>query len=125
MSPRRKPTRRSPGDGSYRETDTGWRYRIPVGQTPSGKAVLKDFYGRTKAEAEAKADAYKAAHPHGPPTDAQKQSLYHHLARWLETVVKVQNAPSTYAWILAAALLVARSGLSLRDIEARLVGGER
>ncbi|MEI7538853.1 MAG: tyrosine-type recombinase/integrase [Comamonadaceae bacterium] len=101
MSPRRKPTRRSPGDGSYRETDTGWRYRIPVGQTPSGKAVLKDFYGRTKAEAEAKADAYKAAHPHGPPTDAQKQSLYHHLARWLETVVKVQNAPSTYESYLA------------------------
>ena len=84
-----------PGNGSQS------RYRIPVGQTPSGKAVLKDFYGRTKAEAEAKADAYKAAHPHGPPTDAQKQSLYHHLARWLETVVKVQNAPSTYESYLA------------------------
>lgn len=101
MPPRKRQTRRAPGEGSYRETDAGWRYRAPVGQAPSGKAILKDFYGRTKAEAEAKATAYRVAHPHGPPSDAQAQPLYLFLADWLETVVRVNNALSTYEGYLA------------------------
>ncbi len=42
--------------------------------------------------------------------------------RDLRIAMERDGMRSLGAWILAAALLVARSGLSLRDIEARLVG---
>lgn len=93
--------RRSPGKGSYSKVASGWRYRVPVGEAPSGKAILKDFYGATKEEATAKAEAYRAAHPKGPPTADASQLLLDFLATWLMLVVKLHNAESTYESYLA------------------------
>ncbi|NNJ11972.1 site-specific integrase [Chloroflexales bacterium ZM16-3] len=72
-----------------------------MGETPSGKAILKDFYGPTKAEVTAKADAYRAAHPEGPPSVDATQLLLEFLAIWLNLVVKKHNAESTYESYLA------------------------
>lgn len=83
MPPRKRPARRAPGEGSWHETATGWRLRLPVGAAPSGKAILKDFYGRTKPEAQAKADDYRRANPNGPPSADRAQPFYEFLALFL------------------------------------------
>lgn len=90
-----KPTRRPPGSGSFKDTATGVRYHCPTGRTASGQTVYKDFYGRTKEEAIAKAEAWKAAHPQGPPSSDASQSLEAYLATWLRVEVQPQNAIST------------------------------
>lgn len=72
-----------------------------MGETSAGKTIVKDFYGRTKSEAEQKADAYRVENPHGPPSTDRAQPLWLFLDTWLKTWVKVHNALSTYESYLA------------------------
>lgn len=67
-----------------------------MGSSPANKAILKDFYGRTKEECEEKYQAYRLRHPDGPPNSDQRQSLNAFMAQWVESVVKVHDAQSTY-----------------------------
>lgn len=115
MPPRKRPARRAPGEGSWHETATGWRLRLPVGAAPSGKAILKDFYGRTKPEAQAKADDYRRANPNGPPSADRAQPFYEFLALFLAHV-KIHNAPSTYESYLAIIDLYLVDGIGQRPI---------
>lgn len=92
---KKKPARRPPGAGSFRDTATGVRYRAVTGTAASGKAIRKDFYGRTKEEAIAKAEEYKRSHPNGPPSIDARQSLDTLLATWLRVDVAVKSAVST------------------------------
>lgn len=50
--------------------------------SPAGGAVLKSFYGRTREEAEQRAAAWLAAHPHGLPTPEQAGPVNALIARW-------------------------------------------
>jgi integrase len=93
---RRKPARRKPGEGTYHQLDNGtWRYRGVVGQAPNGTAIRKDFYGRTKADALTKFQAYCAAHPSGPPPLASTVSLETYLVTWLDHIIRPTRAIST------------------------------
>lgn len=73
-----------------------------MGSSPAGTAILKDFYGRTKEEAERKYQTYRAEHPSGPPNTDQRQLLNVFLAMWVETIIKVHDAISTYEDYLSA-----------------------
>jgi integrase len=80
-----------------------------VGSTPQGKAILRDFYGRTRDEALEKFNAYLAEHPNGPPSADQRQPLNDLMATVVETVVKY-GAISTYEdYLDTIALHVAES----------------
>lgn len=93
----RKQTRRRPGEGSWGTTRTGVRYRVPVGHHADGRAILKDFYGRDRAEALEKHRAWMAEHPSGPPTVDQLQPLNNLLAAYIEAAIRPPaGAESTY-----------------------------
>ena len=92
----KKPLRRRSGEGSFCITATGGvRYRCAIGATAAGAAIRKDFYGRDKEEAIAKAEAHKRAHPHGPPSNDARQSLEALCLTWLRIEVAVNNEIST------------------------------
>lgn len=92
---KKKPIRRAPGAGSFHDTATGVRYRATTGATATGKAIQRDFYGRTREEAIAKAEAYKQANPQGPPSSDASQSLDSFLLTWLRVEIAPKKAVST------------------------------
>lgn len=92
---RRKPHRRRPGEGTTRQRADGtWERRIPVGPATGG--ALKSFYGRTRDEAEQKADAWRAAHPNGPPTPQQQAPVNDLIAMWQEGAKHRQTTTEDY-----------------------------
>lgn len=92
----KKPLRRRPGEGTFCETKTGFRFRCVVGETATGKNIFKDFYGRDKAEAVTKSEAYRRANPSGPPSSDEQQTLGSFLLTWLQHEVEPNNAVSTF-----------------------------
>jgi integrase len=68
-----------------------------VGADAAGETVIKSFYGRTKDESMAKAEAWMQAHPNGPPTPQQSAPLSDIIHMWLTGTQHRQTTLEDYA----------------------------
>lgn len=90
------PTRRSNGEGSkpYQRPDGRWQIKIRTTQTATGTPLRKTIYGKTRAEAVAKARAYTRQLENGLIADSGKQTLHQWAEQWL-TLKSRQVRPQT------------------------------
>jgi integrase len=68
-----------------------------IGHSPDGKAIKKQFYGHTKADAEAKMKAFMSAINNGLPVGFDKMSLARDMGKWLDNVKRASIKPLSYA----------------------------
>lgn len=75
-----------------------YRVTATIGRDSSGKLIRKEFYGKTKKEAEAKRDEYLKGIKNGLHADYQNAMLGPLMKTWLFEVVRVSNKikPSTF-----------------------------
>jgi integrase len=59
-----------------------YRVRKTIGKTPEGKAIQKDFYGKSKKEAEKKCNEYMERMNNGLPTDYDKITFSELFYQW-------------------------------------------
>lgn len=76
-----------------------YRVTVTVGRDASGKPIRKEFYGKSKKEAEAKRDKYLLGIKSGLSTDHQNASLGPLMHTWLFEVVRISDKikPSTFS----------------------------
>jgi len=75
-----------------------YRITVTVGRDSNGKLIRKEFYGKTKKEAEAKRDEYLNGIKNGLNIDFKNVILGELMHTWLFEVVRVSNKikPSTF-----------------------------
>jgi len=74
-----------------------YRVTATVGRDANGKLIRKEFYGKTKREAEAKRDEYLNGIKNGLNIDFQDTTLGDLMHVWLFEVARVSRKPSTFA----------------------------
>jgi integrase len=74
-----------------------YRVTVTVGRDSEGKLIRKEFYGKTKKEAEAKRDEYLNGIKNGLNIDFKDVILGELMRTWLFEVVRVSRKPSTFA----------------------------
>jgi integrase len=94
--------RANPGDGHTRRRPNGlWEVALFVGYKPDGKKDVRSFYGKTRAEALKKRDAFKAdATERGfvPPPDKATATVAEFFDYWLGLIKPAEpKGDSTYA----------------------------
>ncbi|WP_026486710.1 tyrosine-type recombinase/integrase [Caldanaerobius polysaccharolyticus] len=75
-----------------------YRVTVTIGRDSNGKLIRKEFYGKSKKEAEAKRDEYLNGIKSGLNIDFQNATLGPLMKTWLFEVVRVSNRikPSTF-----------------------------
>jgi integrase len=86
---------RAPKTNSRINNNDYYRTRLKVGTTEQGKFVYKNFYGKTKGEAEAKKKEYAKELENGINPDLGNQSLGMALYNWLWNVEKLSGLKSS------------------------------
>ena len=73
-----------------------YRVTITVGRDINGKLIRKEFYGKTKKEAEAKKEEYLNGIKNGLNADFQDVTLGDLMHTWLFEVVRMSRKPATF-----------------------------
>ena len=92
------------GSNYYRVTAT-------IGKDASGKVMRKEFYGKSKKEAEAKRDEYMQSIRSGLALDYREQTLGDLMHLWLFAVVKPTKADNTLSRYMSVFNYVKESNL--------------
>src|SRR4051794_28903799 len=79
----------------FRRKDGRWVAQVDLGWT-NGKRARKLCYGATRKDVQEQLTRALADVQNGLPVLRDKETVGHHLGRWLEEVVKRKNRPSTY-----------------------------
>lgn len=86
---------RNPKTNSYINDNAYYRIRLKIGTDEQGKAVYKNFYGKTKGEAENKRKQYEKVLEGGVNPDLASQSVGMVLYNWLWNIEKVSGLKSS------------------------------
>ncbi|CCJ32845.1 tyrosine-type recombinase/integrase [Caloramator australicus] len=73
-----------------------YRVTATIGRDANGKLIRKEFYGKSKKEAEAKRDEYLNGIRNGLNVDFKNASLGELFHLWLFEIVKMRTKPSTF-----------------------------
>lgn len=73
-----------------------FRVTATIGRDANGKLIRKEFYGKSKKEAEAKRDEYLSGIKNGLNVDFKNASLGELMHLWLFEIVKMRAKPSTF-----------------------------
>lgn len=76
--------RRERGEGSWRQTATGWLFQFSLGVDDHGRRVRRSVTGRTKEECRDKASEVRRRHRLEQPTVTSEERLDDYLERWLK-----------------------------------------
>lgn len=118
--------RANPGDGHTRRRPNGlWQIDLFVGFKPDGRKDVRSFYGKTKAEALRKRDAFKndtAERGFVPPPEKANATVEAFFDYWL-TLIKPANPKgdstfSGYEGAVRVHILPNLGALRVRDLSA-------
>ncbi|AAM25292.1 site-specific integrase [Thermoanaerobacter sp. CM-CNRG TB177] len=73
-----------------------YRVTVTIGRDENGKLIRKEFYGKTKKEAEAKKEEYLNGIRNGLNVDFQDVTLGDLMHTWLFEVVRMSRKPATF-----------------------------
>lgn len=92
-----KRSKRESGTGSISlRSDGRWVARVMVGRNADGKVVMKNFYGKTEAEAKRKLREFQKEYRASEYVNVRRRSVADYMLDWLENVKRNDLKPKSY-----------------------------
>lgn len=92
-----KREKRESGTGSIAlRKDGRWCARVMIGRNADGKVVMKNFYGKSEAEAKRKLKEFQKEFKASEYINVQKRSVSDYMLDWLENVKRNDLKPKSY-----------------------------